>query len=161
MTALSFCLDETFCQALFETNMSAPELPRWGGGSPASRLQPFSMAHFSGYGWIGLRTPNDVTTPLVDPRLARRLRPGPEFASVRRFAFRHGEDTRAPEIYAVAPTKTSKPVSMMFGVVGRSGLPRIASIAFSPIKKRFDRTVDNGLGNSRPISSPLNPKIAS
>ncbi len=60
MTALSLCLNETRCQALFGRNMSVPGLSRRGGEPPAGRLQPFSMAHFKGYGWIDLRTPNDA-----------------------------------------------------------------------------------------------------
>lgn len=60
MTALSLCLNETRCQALFGRNMSVPGLSRRGGEPPAGRLQPFSTAHFKGYGWIDLRTPNDA-----------------------------------------------------------------------------------------------------
>jgi len=69
--------------------------------------------------------------------------------------------TLRPENQAVAPAKISNPVSMLVLVTGRLGASMIASIAFRPIKNRFDRTVDRGCGNSRPISSPLKPKIAS
>lgn len=36
-----------------------------------------------------------------------------------------------------------------------------ASIAFCPIRKRFERIAEEGCGNSHPISRPLKPKIAS
>lgn len=94
-------------------------------------------------------------------RRSNRVRTGnPVARHSRPSAFRRSRQAQPP-VYAVAPAKISKPVSMMFGVSGRSGFPRIASTAFSPIRNRFERTVDNGFGNSRPISRPLNPKIAS
>lgn len=105
--------------------------------------------------------------PLALPWRTRRMtRPSiPEQGSRQQTAGSNSPDWAGTamglESQAVAPAKISKPVSMLVLVDGRSGMRRIASIAFCPIKKRFDRTVDKGCGSSRPISSPLKPKIAS
>lgn len=49
---------------------------------------------------------------------------------------------------AVAPSTISKPVSIVCGVPVRSGCDKICSTAMRPIRNRFDRTVDSGVGRA-------------